>query len=330
MQKVLIFGGSQFIGRNLVEQLIADGGYDIWLFNRQISGADLFPNLNKIKGDRYTDDVKQIAHQNWDYVIDLSAYFPNSVTEILKQLGRVKKYILISSCSAYQVDDPSQTLKGEEAPLLACTAEEAISEDLSTYGARKAECERRLKEADQDYLILRPALVYGQYDLTDRLYYWLYQTYHKSEFLIPEQGRRNFSSTYVMDLVQVIMLGLKHEKFCGSYNVTTTAQNSIGEIIRLAMRELNQKPDLVNASASFLHEREMAQWTDIPLWIEGDHFTFSNEKIKSSIDFKASSLAKSIKETIAYYAQLNWPAPKYGITDEVHSDLVQSLKNEQA
>ena len=69
-KQVLILGGTQFIGRSIVERLCERSDMELTLFNRQRTGADLFPRLNKIKGDRLTDDVEQFANREWDLVID--------------------------------------------------------------------------------------------------------------------------------------------------------------------------------------------------------------------------------------------------------------------
>ena len=79
--KILILGGTSFIGRNLVEQLIQQDQYQLTLFNRGQTNNHLFPNLNFIQGDRNTDDILQIGNQNWDYVIDVSCYFPDSLQQ---------------------------------------------------------------------------------------------------------------------------------------------------------------------------------------------------------------------------------------------------------
>lgn len=79
MKKLLILGGTQFIGRNLVERLQKEDDFELTLFNRQMTGAELFQDVQKIKGDRSTDDIQQIAGKDWDFIIDLSCYFPEDM-----------------------------------------------------------------------------------------------------------------------------------------------------------------------------------------------------------------------------------------------------------
>ena len=102
MNKILILGGTQFIGRNLVAQLLQEREYEITLFNRQQTQPNLFSGVKKIKGDRETEDIRQIAREHWDYVIDLSCYYPAALSSVLEQLQiSPKRYIFISTCSVY-------------------------------------------------------------------------------------------------------------------------------------------------------------------------------------------------------------------------------------
>ena len=94
MDRILIIGGTNFIGRNLINKLSLNKKYDLTIFNRGITNPDLFPNIKKIIGDRNSPDVKLIHQINWDYIIDLSCYFPQSLINILSELPlNLKKYI---------------------------------------------------------------------------------------------------------------------------------------------------------------------------------------------------------------------------------------------
>jgi len=78
VEKILIIGGTNFIGRNLVEQLKNEDRYELTLLNRGITNANLFPDIKKIKGDRNAKEIAELVRGNWDYIIDLSCYFPKS------------------------------------------------------------------------------------------------------------------------------------------------------------------------------------------------------------------------------------------------------------
>jgi 2'-hydroxyisoflavone reductase len=135
MDKILILGGTNFIGRNLIETLLILDNYDITIFNRGKSNSNLYPEVKKIYGDRNTPEIDSIFSKNWDYIIDLSCYFPNSLSKITKQLNNsVKRYIFISTCSVYNNDLNKSILRDEDSPTLDCSDDEKTDSSLTTYG----------------------------------------------------------------------------------------------------------------------------------------------------------------------------------------------------
>ena len=79
MKKLLILGGTNFIGRYLTERLLESSNYKITLFNRGCTNSHLFPEVKRIFGDRHTKDIRLLGNEKWDVVIDISCYFPNSL-----------------------------------------------------------------------------------------------------------------------------------------------------------------------------------------------------------------------------------------------------------
>ena len=169
MKKVLIIGGTLFLGRTLTEQLIQKmDKYDLTLFNRGTRNVDLFPEVNKIRGDRYEDDLNKITNQNWDVVIDTCGYFPNNVETLLDAFkGNIGRYVFVSTSSHIVVDEETTTEPtNEEMPLVECTKQQRDDPDVNkTYNEKKAECERVIESKHWlDSIIIRPALIVGQYD----------------------------------------------------------------------------------------------------------------------------------------------------------------------
>ncbi|MGB1037811.1 MAG: NAD-dependent epimerase/dehydratase family protein [Bacteroidia bacterium] len=201
MDKVLILGGTNFIGRNLVEALLAIDCYDLTLFNRGVTNPELFPNIKKIIGNRNTSDLDLVLQNNWDYIIDLSCYFPDALSYIGQINTTLKRYIFISTCSVYDNEENKSVLRNESSPILSCNESQRIDTSVTTYGNRKAECERIVQKSGLTFTIFRPALVYGRYDTSDRFYYWLYNIQKENSLLIPNGGVNLFSVTYVDDLV---------------------------------------------------------------------------------------------------------------------------------
>lgn len=327
MKRILILGGTRFIGRNLVNRLLDLKDFEVTLFNRNITNPDLFPGVQQITGDRNTDDIYKISESLWDFVIDLSCYFPESLDRVIHNLrSKPEKYIFISTCSVYENSQNKSLFRKESAKTLNCSREQAIDEDLKFYGNRKAECERILTKSGIQSIILRPALVYGPYDPTDRLYYWLYQIKNNNDLLVPGKGNRIFSITYVIDLIETIVKSMTLESTDGIYNMISTNEISIGKIVKLVKGITDRNPPIYNASPSFLKSRQINEWIDIPLWLEADHFTYSNQKWLDDFQLTPTTMIKGLSETVNYYGSMDWPEPGYGINDTLKNELLKKLK----
>lgn len=325
-EKVLILGGTRFIGRNLVDRLLKSDNYEVTLFNRQRSNADIFPQCKKLKGDRSTSEIDQVGETIWDYVIDLSCYYPSQLESLLANLkSPPKRFIFVSTCSVYDNGVDQSILRNEDSPIHSCSDEEAVDRNDGSYGHRKAECERLLGRSGLDHVILRPSLVFGRYDYTDRFYYWLYQVKFNSPILLPDNGERKFAITYVDDLVSAIIESMTNAKPRSIYTITSTPQISIGIIIEQASAILGVQPEIISASPDFLSANEIRQWVDMPLWLDCEYFTYSNQRIKSDFEFKFTELRESVQETIEYFDEVGWSEPTYGITDEIRKSLLEKL-----
>lgn len=326
MKKVLILGGTQFIGRCLVEKLLHLDVYDITLFNRQKTEVNLFPRIKKIKGDRETDDIRQIKKEKWDFVIDFSGYFPNYLENTLTYLNNsLLKYIFISTCSVYDNNKYPWSIKDEHTKTKKCSRLQRTDKSIDTYSNRKAECERIIIDSGIDYLIFRPSVVYGKYDYTDRFYYWLYQVKHKEALLLPNNGEGKFSLTYVYDLVDSIIEALSNNIKNNTYNVISVQKTSISEIINYASEIFNSKNELINVGSQFLKKNKVSEWFDIPFWLDGDFFTHSNHKYISEFKLEPKQFKESILETIEYYESLNWREPKYGMSENRRIQLIKKI-----
>jgi 2'-hydroxyisoflavone reductase len=167
--------------------------------------------------------------------------------------------------------------------------------------------------------------VYGPFDHTDRFYYWLYQVKFQNALLLPDEGKRLFSITYVSDLVQAVLRSLEIEAHNQVYNVISVPQVSIKQIVDSAGKHLHRKPKILNAPAAFLHKNGVDQWTGMPLWIDGDHYTYDGLKLPGDFNLHYTDFEQSVKETIAYYDQLGWPEPQYGMAENQRQELIQKL-----
>jgi len=325
LEKILIIGGTNFIGRNLVERLKNEDNFDLTLLNRGITNANLFPDIKKINGDRNAKEIAELVRGNWDYIIDLSCYFPRSMEQILKSISnKLKKYIFISTCSVYE--DGEQILKDESARTQEFTREIYDDDTPETYGKRKVACEELIKSSGINYTILRPALVYGKYDHTDRFYYWLYQVEKFGSVLLPNNGIQNISLTYVQDLIQSIVLSINESEDKNIYNIISHPEISIAKIVDITSKLLDKSPEITSVTGKYLLENNISEWTKMPLWINSNYDTYANKKIQKSYNLDIVQLEESIKATIKYYQEMNWYEPKYGITRVKQLELMNNYE----
>lgn len=171
-KKILVLGGTRFVGKHIVEQGL-DKGYEITLFNRGRSNPNLFPETEKRIGDRKAD-LSALREGEWDVVIDISGYHPDEVKSTARLLNdRVKHYIYISSISVY--DDFETEGLHEGSPLAQLKPGQTLNPSHpDTYGTCKAYCEDVLKTTfGGKILIIRPCIIVGPDDYTNRFSQWV-------------------------------------------------------------------------------------------------------------------------------------------------------------
>lgn len=331
MKQVLVLGGTNFIGYNLVQSLIKQESCQVTLFNRGVTKPDVFPQLEKIIGDRENEkDLNQIFKKRWDVIIDLSGYYPASVKQILDHVNQdLTKYIFISTCSVYDNRSYEGQFRDEKAPLLSCSSQEEKDQAVATYGRRKAACERLIEASAISSVIFRPALVFGPEDQTDRFYYWLYQMKTQQKVLIPEEGQRVFSITSVQDLVRCVVQAIDQDKIEGVFNCISYPSISILKIVTACDQVWGKQPELVSATAAFLQKRHISEWTDLPLWLHSDDFTYSNQALKAQFDFVPTRFEQRLMETIAFFEERGFDPPAVGIDDLMKQQLISEIETDE-
>lgn len=271
--KLLILGGTRFLGRFLTEKALQNG-HEVTLFNRGQSAPELFPEVEKLIGDR-NGDLEALKGRSWDAVIDPSGYLPWSVAESAELLAEAAgHYTFISSASVYdQLEQPdiaedhsTGKLTGERIEeLKAMAPSQAIAEN---YGELKYLCEQQVERVFPGRsLIVRPGLIVGPYDFTDRFSYWVNRIAKGGEVLAP--GRRDKSIQFidVRDLAEWI-IRMVESKANGTYNATGPETELTMEAFLTTCKEtIGNKVDLVWVEEKFLLGHEVNGWTDMPLWI---------------------------------------------------------------
>lgn len=217
---ILVLGGTQFVGRHLVEAALARG-WRVTLFNRGRTNAELFPQAEKLRGDRdprVEPGLAALAGRRWDVVIDCNGYVPRLVRAAAEALrDAVDHYIFISTGSVY---DFSQ-LQGEDdesAPLL--TLEDPTTEAWygPAYGGLKVLCEQAVAEIyGERGLSLRLGIVAGPYDPTDRVTYWVARGARGGEALVFGTPDTPLQFIDARDLADFTLLAAER-RYHGIYN----------------------------------------------------------------------------------------------------------------
>src|SRR6266540_2712148 len=255
--RILIIGGTHFLGRHLVEAALARR-HEVTLFNRGKSNPDLFPQLETILGDR-EKDADRLRGRRWDTVIDVAGYVPRIVrlsAEVLEP--NVSRYVFISSLSVYA---DFRKIEGE-------SVEEITGE---TYGPLKALCEKAVREIyGERALIVRPGLMVGPHDPTDRFTYWPVRVARGGDVLAPQNPEATTQIIDVRDLSD-FTLKLIEENASGVYNATgPDYELTLGRLLEVSKQVSSSDANFKWASVEFLNQNNIAPWSDMPAWVPDD------------------------------------------------------------
>jgi 2'-hydroxyisoflavone reductase len=295
--RLLVLGGTVFLGRHVVEAALARG-HVVTLFNRGQHNPDLFPNVEKLRGNR-DGDLTSLLDKRWDVVIDTSAHLPRVVRASVQQLaGAVDCYILISSISAYR-DFPSTPGIDESWPVstLADPTTEEIK--LETLGPLKALCEEAVEEAMAGrVLTIRPGLIVGPFDPTGRFTYWPRRVAQGGEVLVPGEPGLLVQIIDARDLA-VWILRMVENGQTGTYNAS-------GPGYPLTMRQLLEAckgKTESDASFTWVDEEFLLESgiTMLPLWIPGAPGAATvncSKAIAAGLTFRP--LADTVGDTLAW------------------------------
>jgi len=262
---ILIIGGTKFLGRHLVDTALARR-HSVTLFNRGKTNPNLFPQVETIIGDR-EHDLEKLAGRAWDAVIDTSGYFPRIVrlsgTSLERSVGR---YVFISSISVYA--DVSKIGINESDPV--GKIEDETFEEITgeSYGPLKALCEKTVLDLyGERGLVIRPGLIVGHNDPTDRFTYWPVRVARGGEVLAPEKPDVPVQIIDVRDLSDFIVK-LIEENASGIYNATgPDYELTLGAMLDACKQVSASDANFKWASVEFLNQNKVEAWSDMPVWV---------------------------------------------------------------
>jgi 2'-hydroxyisoflavone reductase len=336
--KVLILGGTRFLGKALTEEALKRG-HEITLFNRGTNNG-AFPGVEQLIGNR-DSDVSQLKNRKWDVVMDTCGFAPHQIKKIAAVLGdNIGHYTYISSISVYKDWIPNNIkehyhLQSMPADKLKAVEEGTIS-PYEYYGALKVLCEA---EAENHWpgrvLHIRAGLLVGPFDYTDRLPYWVKRVAKGGKVLVPGRKDRPVQLINVKDIA-VWLFNMAEKRKAGTFNVTSPEEElTIEELLNTCKAATNSDAEFIWTDEQFLMEHKVQPWTEMPLWIpehfpiEGETepwkgtFSISVEKaVTSGLSFRP--LADTIIDIYQWEKEREVKEQKAGISQERELELLQS------
>ncbi len=300
MASILFIGGTRFMGYFAVEEALRRG-HEVTLFNRGKSAPKVFPPAEKIIGDRDID-ISQLHGRHWDAVIDTAGYIPRTVRATVQQLAdSVDCYLFISSISVYQ--DPPLPDHDEDSVLQTLSDPTIEDNSFETYGGRKVLCEQAVMAAlPGRYTIVRPCVIVGPRDPTNRFDYWLSRTAEGGEVLAPHRPDYPIQYIDARDAGEWL-IRLVESKTTGIYNALGPAQPlTFGQFLDSCKAVSGSNATFTWVDETFLLAHDIQPWSELPLWATEagvTHNQASNKRaLAAGLTFRP--LSETIADTLAW------------------------------
>ncbi|MBM3531663.1 MAG: NAD-dependent epimerase/dehydratase family protein [Alphaproteobacteria bacterium] len=326
---LLIAGGTQFVGRHIVETALARG-HKVTLLNRGQSGQGLFPGVERIQADR-TVDVSPVKGRKFDSCIDVSGYFRRHVRMLAEAVKpTVRHFCFISTVSVYADWRPAPAVS-EDFELAKTDTPDHELRDNKDYGALKALAEDAAHQIYGDgTLIIRPGLVVGPRDHTNRFTYWVTRLAEGGEVLAPGPAERPVQFIDARDLA-AFTLHMVEKRAAGVYNATGPAKRlTMAEMLDAIGKTVASTAKLTWVDAEFLVEKEVKPYTEMPIWLPGSEKRplFATISLDRSIPagLKHRPLAETAKDTLAWWKGEKDPPVAAAMTREKERDLLAKWK----
>jgi 2'-hydroxyisoflavone reductase len=264
--KLLILGGTKFLGRHLVEAAMVRN-HQVTLFNRGQTNPGLFPSVEKLRGNR-DGELAVLKGRNWDAVIDTCGFASAKVRATASLLAdSVGHYTFISSISVYR--DFTKPGLDESAPVEQLP--QGVGEDeasAETYGARKALCEQAAEAAMPGKVMsVRAGLLIGPHDASGRFLYWVRRTAQGGELLAPGHPDAPVQFIDARDLAQWIIRSAESGRV-GIYNATGPVPAlTFGQMLEQCSAATGGEVRMTWVAEQFLLEQRVTPFRDLPLWL---------------------------------------------------------------
>lgn len=289
--KLLLLGGPRFLGRAIVDTALGRG-HDLTLFNRGTTNPELYPEIERIVGDR-KGALDALAGREWDAVVDTCGYLPRDVRASAEALSGSGLYCIVSSISVYAHFRHVVDENGPIAQLGSLPSDEVTDE---SYGPLKALCEEAVRHLFGDRaLVVRPGLIVGPHDPTGRFTYWPHRIACGGEVLAPSPSDAPTQVIDVRDLADWIV-ALCQGGVGGTYNATHPGVSWAG-LLETCRIVTNSDARITWVAPEFLVEHEVGPWMELPLWLVDSDAEFAN-RVDVSRALEAGLTFRPLKETV--------------------------------
>lgn len=323
--RLLIIGGTVFLGRHLVLAALA-AGHQVTTLNRGTNNLGEQVHVEKLIADR-TGDLGVLSGRSFDAVIDTCGYRPETVLNSLNALrGSIGTYVFISTVSVY--GEFTEIGITEEHPIKYTSPGEE-----GNYGSLKADCESVVTELmPEQFLIVRPGLIVGPYDPTDRFTYWPARFARGGKVLVPDRLDRQIQFIDVRDLAAFI-LSLTEAQARGIYNaIGPDVRLSLADFLDACERTARTSCEIVKAEEAALEKAGVAPWTELPLWIPASKKEFAgmmrlDRRKAVAAGLKCRRIEDTIADTLAWDSTRDPSAPRSaGLSEQREAGLLRQPK----
>ncbi|MFB6300046.1 MAG: NAD-dependent epimerase/dehydratase family protein [Halobacteriales archaeon] len=325
MTDALIIGGTQFIGRHTVVELL-DHGYDVTIFNRgnhdnPFADTDAVDHVAGNRKDRA--DLERAAATDPDIVIDCVAYYPDEVRTATDVFADVDAYVFVSSGAAYGEHTIPQ--REDETGLHDCTPEQATDDSMETYGPRKAEGDRAVfaaAETGVNAMSVRPVLVYGPYDYTERFNYWIDRVNRFDQVLVPGDGSRLLHHVYVEDVAAALRTVAEDGEPGEAYNAADRFTFSLEGSLELVADALGTDVEVIHASEYDLAMGDLTP-DDFVLYRSTPQVT-ATEKLHA-LGWDSTPLTTAVERTVEDYLASDRDGSEYDPGRVAEERIIEEL-----
>ena len=326
MDEALVVGGTRFIGRHTVEEFL-NAEYDVTMLNRGRRENPFAedPDVSRVEGDRRDRETLETARDEVDpdVVVDCVAYYPEDVRVATDVFAGVDAYVYVSSGAVYGEE---RVPKREDATALEpCDDEQATTDSAATYGPRKAEGDRAVFAAAADgvrAMSVRPTVVYGPHDYTERFAYWVDRVDVQDRIVVPGDGLSLWQMAYVEDVASALRVVAEEGTAGEAYNVGDEHAPMLGQWVDLLAETCETGVETVGATARDLAS-EGLEPQDFPLYRATPH-VLSVEKLRS-LGWSSTPQRVGLQRTVDEHRANDRTGRTYGPDRETEADLLASL-----